>query len=126
MLAAIIHPLDFLILCNHIIAGNVIARADDSTIRHVNCSMLVKPGVRCEQCKLYRNNSLLRQLNRLKMVKEDKENDKSAASSHVNYRFLTPIQKDECLKNLHVELRKKPVSYIHWRNPSISCMRKKL
>lgn len=69
--------------------------------------MLVKPGVRCEQCKLYRNNSLLRQLNRLKMVKEDKENDKSAASSHLNYRFLTPIQKNERLKNLHVELRKK-------------------
>ena len=69
---------------------------DNKTIRHVNCSMLVKPDGICEQCKLYKKNSLLRQLNHL-----------CSASSHVNYRFLTSIQKDEHLKALHSEFREK-------------------
>ena len=83
----------------------MIAQVDDKTIRHVNCSMLVKPDGICEQCKLYKKNSLLRQLNRL--LKDNKENDLCSASSHVNYRFLTGIQKNERLKALHSELRAK-------------------
>ena len=83
----------------------MIAQVDDKTIRHVNCSMLVKPDGICAQCKLYKKNSLLRQLNRL--LKDNKENDLCSASSHVNYQFLTNIQKDERLKALHSELRAK-------------------
>ena len=56
----------------------MIAQVDDKTIRHVNCSMLVKPDGICEQCKLYKKNSLLRQLNRL--LKDNKENDLCSAS----------------------------------------------
>ena len=62
----------------------MIAQVDDKTIRHVNCSMLVKPDGICAQCKLYKKNSLLRQLNRLS--KDNKENDLCSASSHVNYQ----------------------------------------
>ena len=88
-----------------IIIGNVVAHAVSDTIRHVKCAMLVKPDTICEQCKLYRSNSLLRLLHRL--VKENKENEQCSSSSHANYRFLTPTQKDERLKSLHDELRKR-------------------
>lgn len=84
--------------------GNVVASTEDGIIRHVNCSLLVESTSCCKQCKQYRNNSLLRQLNRLN---ENKENDRCSVSSHVNYRFLTSEQKDERLKRLHCELRKK-------------------
>ena len=69
----------------------------------MNCCMLVSNGC-CSSCKQYKNNSLVRQLKRLT---DNKENDPSCTSSHINYRFLSTAQKDERLKKLHSELRSK-------------------
>ena len=55
----------------------------------------------CQQCKLYKNNSLLKQLKRV-----DKENRPEVChpQSHANYRFLTSEEKDERMKLLHTQL----------------------
>ena len=57
----------------------------------------------CQQSKLYKNNSLLKQLKRI-----DKTNLNFATlKSHANYRFLTSEEKDKHMKLLHTQLRNK-------------------
>jgi len=80
----------------------MIARVQGSAIKHLNCTIITHEKGPCEACRLYRNNSLLRELHRLK--EDVKSTD---ANSHTNYRFLSDNQKNERLKNLHLELRRK-------------------
>lgn len=72
----------------------------------MKCTIIMKTGRKkcCEECTKYRNNSLLRQLQRLKKC-QDKE--QCSINSHTNYRFLSSEQKDERLRKLHTELRNK-------------------
>lgn len=90
-----------------IIIGNEVAYAEGSVIRHVNCAIIMMNGRNnkcCDKCKQYRNNSLLKQLNRMSKFLD---NEQCSTSSHTNYRFLSSDQKNERLKRLHAELRNK-------------------
>lgn len=75
-----------------------------STIRHVNCSLLVEKSALCNNCKQYKKNTLNKLLSR--MLKENGSN-KENCSSHVNYRFMDSGSKDIRMKNLKLEVRKK-------------------
>ena len=79
------------------------------TIRHVRCLWKLPEGTsgsRCQICKQYRN--VLRSgLNRLLKQQQQPNSESTGASSHTNYRYLTSSQKDQRMRNLHNEVRKK-------------------
>jgi len=72
----------------------------------------VPQEVRCQVCKQYRNvlhtGSGLNQLLKKQQQQQQQQSLESCeASSHTNYRYLTPSQKDQRMKNLHDEFRSK-------------------
>ena len=89
--------------------GNRVAYYDTHyhAIRHEKCLMLVEGAQICQQCKLYRNNSLMRQLNRIDEENLVEKGNRSHPQSHANYRFLSCTEKDERMKQLHTQLRNK-------------------
>ena len=79
---------------------------DNCTIRHMKCQWLLPSGRRCQQCTVYRDNTLRRQANHMKQA--DKENrDPSNPSSRVNYRYLNTPERNDRMRRLHNELRVK-------------------
>ena len=77
---------------------------DHSTVRHVDCSLLLEGSVCCNHCKKYQKNTLNKLLHRM--------NNKSAAdkentSSHINHRFMDSESKTARIKALKLELQKK-------------------
>ena len=71
-----------------------------STIRHVECDMLVESTqARCSQCTNYR-----KQLHAYLSRQENAASamiDRTAPDSHVNYRYLTTQEKHDRLQRLH-------------------------
>lgn len=60
----------------------------------------------CGNCKLYKKNSLNKMLSRFN-IKASFSQDKENLSSHINYRFMDSHSKDQHMKCLKLELRKK-------------------
>ena len=80
------------------------------TIRHVQCFQRIpKSGStsRCSFCRKYRDNVLRSGLSRLlKQLAEGDSVKRCAIDSHVNLRYLTPVEKDERIRNLHAQVVK--------------------
>lgn len=68
------------------------------TIRHTACPVLIEEGKRCSSCKEYRKS--LHAMTSRYMTTQLNEN-RTAADSHVNYRYLTSSEKNERLSRLH-------------------------
>ncbi len=69
------------------------------TIRCTNCCLLVPQSVkRCERCRDYRKklNSMLSRLRR-----KGNTLDPTAVDSHTNYRFLSKLEKEKRMQQLH-------------------------
>ena len=95
--------------------GSLVAYRDEeaNTIRHVNCQYLLKSvssGNRCNSCVTFRNNTLRRELNRMKERESDETRDPASPSSHTNYRFLTTPERNERMQRLHKVVRAKTKS----------------
>ncbi|CAB3994725.1 Hypothetical predicted protein [Paramuricea clavata] len=73
----------------------------NSTIRSDQCSLLTRKKDRCNEC--------VKQRNYLRVIKSRQAkadtNQRTVVDSHVNYRYLSPEEKDEKIKNLHKELK---------------------
>lgn len=72
----------------------------EPTIRHSGCSLLLpqSDSNQCQRCVLHHET-----LRAMVFRHEHKQctDDRSAPSSHTNYRYLTTPQKVDCLRNLH-------------------------
>ena len=86
---------------------HIIARFDSRplpwpTIRHSKCEFLVSSGTsRCANCSEYRH--ILLTMSRRASV--GKSTEKTATSSHTNYRYLSTPEKHKRMKSLHRESR---------------------
>ena len=89
--------------------GDVIAYLDNSSlvgcrsVRRVECEIicdLSSRRLRCQACQSFR--STLRSAVHRTISSKD---DNTAASSHTNYKHLTPDEKSQRMKNLHQSLR---------------------
>lgn len=90
-----------------VLSGEEVAYFDkiNSTIRHVNCSLLLEgSSLRCNHCKKYQKNTLNRLLYRLK---NDTSQSKENISSHVNHRFMDSESKTSRIKALKTEVQRK-------------------
>ena len=93
-----------------IIGTEVVAAVDiafDCTIRHVKCEMLISsdsPQQRCSVCETYRK-SLHSMVSRQKAATPESNSKKLFHDSHVNYRYLSPAEKDIRMRNLHTAQR---------------------
>ena len=89
-----------------LLGTGVVARVDPkfgSTIRHANCELLMSADdeqqIRCCHCRTYRK-SLHSMLSRHNSATSS-STSRLSHDSHVNYRFLSPSEKDARLQNLH-------------------------
>ena len=73
----------------------------NSTIHSDQCSFLTRNKDRCNEC--------VKQRNYLRVIKSRQANadtnQQTVVDSHVNYRHLSPEEKNEKIKKLHMELK---------------------
>ena len=74
-----------------------------ATICRIKCAHIIKKGSRCQKCALYRKN-LNSMCSRYRSCQSETSN-RTAASSHINYKYLSTQEKIMCLQNLHKENR---------------------
>ena len=74
-----------------------------ATIRHIKCAHIIEKGSRCQKCTLYIK-SLNSMCSRYRSCQSETSN-RTAASSHINYRYLSTPEKIIRLQNLHKENR---------------------
>ena len=80
------------------------------TIRHSQCELLVISDTsRCVSCREYRHILLMMSrratLSQSRCATLSQSTEKTASSSHANYRYLSTPEKHERMKNLHQESR---------------------
>ena len=72
------------------------------TVRRVDCDLLCEPcgqyPLRCRSCQLFRS-TLRSSVSRLN------ESDQTSATSHASFKSLSPSDKDQRLRNLHIPSR---------------------
>ena len=74
-----------------------------ATIRHKDCELVVEGDTRCKACKHHRS-TLHAIYSRIEKNEAGKEN-RTAPTSHVNYRYLSSPEKSERLSRLHQAAR---------------------
>ena len=102
----IILNLNVLLIIYVLCAGKDIAVYDSiaiphATIRRIKCAHIIKKGSRCQKCTLYTKNlnSLCSQYRSC----QSETSNRTAASSHINFKYLSTPEKIICLQNLHKE-----------------------
>ncbi len=73
----------------------------DSTVRASKCNLIVSGGSKCDFCRKYR--SVLRAMDS-RRKKCSPSSEKTAISSHVNFRYLSTPEKTQRLTNLRAEV----------------------
>ena len=69
-----------------------------TTVRHIECELLIKQEqTRCLVCVQHRKS--------LSVLATWHMPDRTAPNSHVNYRYLTDVEKDDRLKRMHTQQR---------------------